>query len=189
MRRRPFLEGASRVAAGGCPQSKPEGPKLGTARILGDLTPSGKNELRELSDTEFLLLQTSECRQSKPAGMNCPASQGDEPRRAEGAHTHGAAIMAVLFAMRGRNDTSVCHAEWLRGRETPPALRATSPARRRSFPFRLVADSFRPLELGVSGLWNWVFQAFGTGCSRPWNWVFQALELGVSGLETGCFRL
>ena len=54
-------------------------------------------------------------------------------------------------------------------------------------------------EVGVSGLWNWVFQAFGTGCFRPWNWVFQAfgtgcfrpwnwvfqaLKLGVSGSET-----
>ena len=57
-----------------------------------------------------------------------------------------------------------------------------------------------PLQVsvvGVSGLWNWVFQAFGTGCFRPlelgvsglWNWVFQALKLGVSGFETGCFRL
>ena len=35
-------------------------------------------------------------------------------------------------------------------------------------------ESFKPLELGVSGLRNW---------------VFQALELGVSGSETRCFRL
>ena len=48
---------------------------------------------------------------------------------------------------------------------------------------------FQALELGVPGLWNWVFQAFGTGCFRLWNWVFQALKLGVSGFETGCFRL
>ena len=54
----------------------------------------------------------------------------------------------------------------------------------------------RGIRLGVSGTWNWVFQALGTGCFRhlelgvsgTWNWVFQALELGVSGLETGCFR-
>ena len=92
-----------------------------------------KNEWRELSDTGFLLLQTSECRQLKPAGMNCPASQGDEPEGAEGgSHPRGhyghfvflaAVIMVVLFPLR--NDT--------RGWETPPALRATSPARRRSF--------------------------------------------------------
>ena len=41
----------------------------------------------ELSNTEFLLLQTSECRQSKPPEMNCPASQGDEPRRGGGGLT------------------------------------------------------------------------------------------------------
>ena len=40
--------------------------------------------------------------------------------------------------------------------------------------FRLHPESFRHLELGVSG---------------TWNWVFQALELGVSGLGTRCFRL
>ena len=42
-------------------------------------------------------------------------------------------------------------------------------------------ESFKHLELGVSGTWNWVFQALGTGC-------FKHLELGVSGLGTGCFR-
>ena len=51
--------------------------------------------------------------------------------------------MAVLCAMRrgvttlfapcgGHNGRPVRHAGWQRGRETPPALRATSPARRRS---------------------------------------------------------
>ena len=66
-----------------------------------------KNELRELSDTEFLLLQISECRQSKQAGMNCPASQGDKPRRGGGGLTptgrnapsvrRAAAIMPFCF--------------------------------------------------------------------------------------------
>ena len=66
-----------------------------------------------------------ECRQSKPTGMNCPASQGDEPRRGGGgSHPRGrnapsvrraAAIMpfcfpcgvvtTLLFALR--NDTWV----------------------------------------------------------------------------------
>ena len=57
-------------------------------------------------------------------------------------------------------------------------------------------ESFKHLELGVSGTWNWVFQAlelgvpgFGTGCSGLWNWVFQALKLGVPGFETGCSGL
>ena len=36
--------------------------------------------------------------------INCPALQGDEPRS-------GAAIMAVLCSMRGRNDPFVCHAD------------------------------------------------------------------------------
>ena len=62
--------------------------------------------MRELSETEFLLLQTSACRQSKPPGMNCPASQGDEPQRSGGAHTHGG-VTPLLFAVRGRNDPFV----------------------------------------------------------------------------------
>ena len=55
------------------------------------------------------------------ARKNCPALQGDEPRRGGGGLTptgrnapsvrRAAAIMAVLFAMRGRNDPFVCHAE------------------------------------------------------------------------------
>ena len=50
-----------------------------------------KNELRELSDTEFLLLQTSECRQSKPAGMKLSRLAGGRaPKGRRGAHTHGA---------------------------------------------------------------------------------------------------
>ena len=124
-------------------------------------------------------------------------------RRVGGSRPRGSHNGCFVFHA-GRNDTSVCHAEWLRGRETPPALRATSPTRRRSFPFRLVADSFRPLELGVPGLWNWVFQALELGvpglwnwvfqalklgASSLWNWVFQALELGVSGSETVCLGL
>ena len=53
---------------------------------------------------------------------------------------------------------------------------------------------FKHLKLGVSGTWNWVFQALelgvsglGTGCFRPWNWVFQALKL--LGREAGEFSM
>ena len=33
-------------------------------------------KMKKLSDAKFL---ADECPQSKPAGMNCPASQGGEP--------------------------------------------------------------------------------------------------------------
>ena len=65
----------------------PRGRNYGNSPHSWGFNTIWKNELRELSDTEFLLLQTSECRQSKPAGMNCPASQGDEPRRGGGGLT------------------------------------------------------------------------------------------------------
>ena len=43
-----------------------------------------KDELKKLGDAEFL---ADECPQSKPAGMNCPALQGDEPRSGGGGLT------------------------------------------------------------------------------------------------------
>ena len=46
--------------------------------------PKWKNELKKLSDVEFL---ADEYPQSKPAGMNCPALQGDKPRRGGGELT------------------------------------------------------------------------------------------------------
>ena len=50
-------------------------------------------------------------------------------------------------------------------------------------------ESFKHLELGVSGLGTGCFKHLELGVSSTWNWVFQALELGVSGFETGCSRL
>ena len=57
--------------------------------------------MKKLSDAEFL---TGECPQSKPTEINCPTLQGDEPRRAEGAHTR-------------RNNTGRIHEQYKRGRE------------------------------------------------------------------------
>ena len=70
-----------------------------------------KNEWRELSDTGFLLLQTSECRQSKPAGMNCHASQGDEPRRGGGGLTPTWPLWPFCFPCSGHNGRFVSLAE------------------------------------------------------------------------------
>ena len=51
---------------------------------FGGFNPAWKNELKKLSDVEFL---ADEYPQSKPAGMNCPALQGDKPRRGGGELT------------------------------------------------------------------------------------------------------
>ena len=51
---------------------------------FGGFIPMWKNELKKLGDAEFL---ADECPQSKPAGMNCPALQGDEPQRGGGGLT------------------------------------------------------------------------------------------------------
>ena len=80
---------------------------------------------------EFLLLQTSECRQSKPAGKNCPALQGGtSPEGAEGAYAHGNSLGRIHGQ---QNESGKREESYSRAWETSPALRATSPARRRSF--------------------------------------------------------
>ena len=83
--------------------------------------------MKKLSDAKFL---ADECPQSKPAGMNCPASQGDEPRRGGGGLTPtGTTPDASADNINGSEKEESHSCAW----ETPPALRATSPTRRRSF--------------------------------------------------------
>ena len=68
-----------------------------------------------------------------PCGcQNCPASQGDEPRRGGGGLTPtGTTPDASADNINGSEKEESHSCAW----ETPPALRATSPARRRSFIF------------------------------------------------------
>ena len=54
---------------------------MGLFVFWGGFNTIWKNELKNLCDAEFL---ADECPQSKPAGMNCPALQEDEPRRGGG---------------------------------------------------------------------------------------------------------
>ena len=110
-----------------------------------------------------------------------PPRRGTSPEGAEGVSRPRAAIMAVLCAMRrgvttlfapcgGHNGRPVRHAGWQRGRETPPALRATSPARRRS--------SYHAAKVSEPG----------TPSFRARNTQFQGLEHTVSKLGTHSFK-
>ena len=60
--------------------------KKGASLYFGGFKTIWKTELKKLSDAVCL---ADECLQSKPAGMNCPASQGDEPRRGGGVSAAG----------------------------------------------------------------------------------------------------
>ena len=86
------------------------------------------------------------------AMKNCPASQGDEPRRGGGGFTPteitpDASTDNINGSEKGKSHSCA----W----ETPPALRATSPIRRRSFAsgrtnslLRLISD----LSQHISGV-------------------------------------
>ena len=88
--------------------------------------------------------RSAACRTAKTV----PPCRGTSPEGAEGVSRprgrndpfvcHAAAIMAVSFTIRNARSHSCA---W----ETPPALRATSPARRRSFPSAWRTEVLEPV--------------------------------------------
>ena len=125
-----------------------------------------------------------------------PPRRGTSHEAAEGVSRPRAAIIAVLCAMRrgvttlfapcgGHNGRPVRHAGWQRGRETPPALRATSPARRRS--------SYHAPKVSEPGTpsfraWNTQFQGLEHTVSKPGTHSFKARNTQFQTLETHSFK-
>ena len=71
--------------------------KKGASLYFGGFKTIWKTELKKLSDAVCL---ADECPQSKPAGMNCPASQGDEPRRGGGGLKINSSALQEEFLQR-----------------------------------------------------------------------------------------